>query len=84
MAPRWFEAFPPTEHGEVVAARKPELRELMLGDPHRLNRARRTLGSPSDIMKHLKQPIARGANLADDCTQAASLRSTIAWCVRIE
>ena len=45
-----------------------ERRELMLGDPVRLARARRTLGSMSDFMKHLKQPIARRANLEDDCT----------------
>ena len=31
-ASRWFNAFPPTEHGVVVEARKPEIRELMLGD----------------------------------------------------
>ena len=65
---RWFDAFPPTERGKVVEARKPELRELMLGDPKRLARARRTLGSLSNFMKHLKQPIARRANLEDDCT----------------
>ena len=68
VAWRWFEAFPPTERGAVVEALKPERRELMLGDPNRLARARRTLGSMSDFMKHLKQPIARRANLEDDCT----------------
>ena len=50
---RWFEAFPPSERGAVVEA-KPERRELMLGDPQRLARARRTLGSMSDFMKHLR------------------------------
>lgn len=50
-------------HGAVVQERNPELRELMLGDPERIARARRTLGSLSDFMKHLKQPIARRANL---------------------
>ena len=68
VAWRWFEAFPPTEHGEVVQDLKPGRRELMLGDPDRVARARRTLGSMSDFMKHLKQPIARRANLEDDCT----------------
>ena len=68
VAWRWFEAFPPTERGAVVEALKPERRELMLGDPRRLARARRTLGSMSDFMKHLKQPIARRANLEDGCT----------------
>ncbi len=67
VAWRWFEAFPPREHGQVVEERKPELRELMLGDPNRVACARRTLGSMSDFMKHLKQPIARRANLEDDC-----------------
>ena len=68
VAWRWFEAFPPTEHGEVVQALKPERRKLMLDNPDRVARARRTLGSMSDFMKHLKQPIARRANLEDDCT----------------
>ena len=68
MAWRRFEAFPPSERGTVVEALKPERRELMLGDPDRLTRARRTLGSMSDFMKHVKQPIARRANLEDDCT----------------
>ena len=68
VAWRWFEAFPPTEHGEVVQALKPERRELMLGDADRVARARRTLGSMSDFMKHLKQPIARRANIEDDRT----------------
>ena len=56
VAWRWFEAFPPTEHGEVVQALKPERRELMLGDPDRVAHARRTLGSMSDFMKHLRKP----------------------------
>ena len=68
VAWRWFEAFPPSERGAVAPELKPERRELMLGDPDRLDRARRTLGSMSDFMKHLKQPIARRANLEDDCT----------------
>ena len=68
VAWRWFEAFPPSERGAVAAELKPERRELMLGDPDRVARARRTLGSMSDFMKHLKQPIARRANLEDDRT----------------
>ena len=68
VAWRWFEAFPPTEHGAVVEELKPERRELLLDDPKRVARGRRTLGSMSDFMKHLKQPIARRANLEDDCT----------------
>ena len=54
VAWRWFEAFPPTEHGKVVKDLKPERRKLMLGDPDRVARARRTLGSMSDFMKHLR------------------------------
>ncbi|MCY3838006.1 MAG: hypothetical protein OXH09_05055, partial [Gammaproteobacteria bacterium] len=68
VAWRWFEAFPPTEQGAVVEELKPERRELMLGDPKRVARARHTLGSMSHFMKHLKQPIARRANLEDDRT----------------
>ena len=67
VAWRWFDAFPPKEHGEVVEELKPERRELMLGDPNRVAAARKTLGSLSGFMKHLKQPIARRANLEDDC-----------------
>ena len=66
VAWRWFEAFPPAQRGTAAPELKPERRELMLGDPQRLARARRTLGSMSDFMKHLKQPIARRANLEDD------------------
>ena len=68
VAHRWVEAFPPTENGAVADERKPERRELILDDPRRVARARRTLGSMSDFMKHLKQPVARRANLEDDCT----------------
>ena len=67
VAARWVDAFPPTERGTVVQERKPEVRELMLGDPERLERARKTLGSLSSFMKHLKQPIARRANEEDGC-----------------
>ena len=67
VAERWVDAFPPTERGAVVEERKFEVRELMLGDPKRLERARRTLGSLSCFMKHLKQPIARRANEEDGC-----------------
>ena len=68
VARRWVEAFPPTVRGEVAEALKPERRELILDDPDRLARARGTLGSMSHFMKHLKQPVARRANLEDDCT----------------
>ena len=67
VARRWVEAFPPVEHGKVVEERKAEKQEMLLGDPDRLARLRRTLGSLSAFMKHLKQPIARRANLEDEC-----------------
>ena len=67
VATRWVDAFPPKEGGQVVEERKAETRQLMLDDPERLERARRTLGSLSAFMKHLKQPIARRANLEDGC-----------------
>ena len=66
VAARWVDAFPPTERGKPVPERKAEARELLLGDPERLARARRTLGSLSAFMKHLKQPVARRANVEDD------------------
>ena len=68
VAARWFDAFPPVQAGQVVEELKPERRELMLGDPARVARARANLGSLSNFMKHLKQqPIARRANLEDGC-----------------
>ena len=77
VARRWVDAFPPPKpssarRGRFAAEaiweqRKADRRELMLLDPPRLERARRTLGSLSSYMKHLKQPIARWANLEDDC-----------------
>lgn len=68
VARRWVDAFPPKEKGEVVEERKAEARELLLADPARLLRARRTLGSLGDFMKHLLQPIARRANLENGTT----------------
>ena len=53
VARRWVDAFPPKAHG-AAAARKAEAHALLLGDPDRLARARRTLGSLSDFMKHLR------------------------------
>ena len=67
VATRWVEAFPPKERGMVVEERQAETRELLLGDPERLERARRTLGSLSCFMQYLKQPIARRANEEDGC-----------------
>jgi len=77
VARRWIDAFPPPKprsraRGRIATAliwerRKADRRELLLSNPARLERARRTLGSLSAFMKHLKQPIARRANLEDGC-----------------
>ena len=67
VARRWIEAFPSKPRGENPEDAKASARTMLLGDPVRLERARRTLGSLSHFMKHLKQPIARRANLEDDC-----------------
>ena len=67
VARRWVEAFPPTAKGEMLEERKAEARQLLMEDANGLERARRTLGSLSHFMKHLKQPIARRANQEDDC-----------------
>ena len=45
-----------------------EARKRLLEDPNRISRLRDTLGSLSMFMKHLKQPIARRANLEDETT----------------
>ena len=70
-AHRWVRAFPPRRRGDGEAeaeARRAEARARLLADPQRLARARRTLGSLSAYMKHVKQPVARRANLEDGCT----------------
>ena len=67
VASRWVDAFPPGGPDGMAPEAKTEARELLLSDPERLERVRRTLGSLSAFMKHLKQPIARRANLEDGC-----------------
>ena len=66
VARRWVEAFPPRAEEGAAEERAAEVRELLVEDPDGLARARRTLGSLSSFMKHLKQPIARRANLEDE------------------
>ena len=63
VARRWVEVSEPTAQDRRKARRQAERRERLLEDPEALARARRTLGSLSGFMKHLKQPIARRANL---------------------
>lgn len=67
VARRWVKASPPPGKGRQLRQRKAEKRAQIMADPERLARARRTLGSLSLFMKHLKQPIARRANLEDGC-----------------
>ena len=78
VARRWVEAFPPreqagakrkskAERGRAEERRKADACELLVEHPEALARARRTLGSLSGFMKHLKQPIAWRANQEDEC-----------------
>ncbi len=71
VAYRWAHAFPEkttsTDAEELELTRQLHQSRL-LKQPERLNQCRKTLGSLSDFMKHLKQPIARRANKEDRCT----------------
>lgn len=71
VADRWLSAYPPRaalaspeESKEILAMH----RALLLVMPERLLHARKTLGSLSMFMKHLKQSIAYRANKEDCCT----------------
>ena len=66
VAERWIEVYPPKGEGQVLLKRKAAARDRLLGNPDRLARARRALGSLSGFMQHLNQPIARRANKEDD------------------
>ncbi|MYE12630.1 MAG: hypothetical protein F4X99_13445 [Gammaproteobacteria bacterium] len=68
VARRWVEASSSSKRDHESEQDKAEACALLVEDAERLARARRTLGSLSFFMKHLKQPIARRANLEDDCT----------------
>ena len=71
VAYRWCEAFPTKsakdDPGESEFS-KVRQREALLAQPLLLERCRKTLGSVSAFMKHLKQPIAWRANREDKCT----------------
>ena len=54
VARRWTEALPPKPRRGDADATKAAARESLLRDPARLARARRTLGSLSHFMKHLR------------------------------
>jgi REP element-mobilizing transposase RayT len=71
VADRWLSAFPPhaiasspENAGELLSMHS----AILLATPERLLHARKTLGSLSMFMKHLKQPIAYQANKEDRCT----------------
>jgi REP element-mobilizing transposase RayT len=71
VAYRWCEAFPVKTIREDPAEAeylKTLQRESLLAQPLLLARCRKTLGSVSDFMKHLKQPLAWRANREDRCT----------------
>lgn len=65
VAERWVEVYPPPGPGDTLEERKAAARERLLGNPDRLARARKALGSLSGFMQHLNQPIARRANKED-------------------
>ncbi len=71
VARRWTEAFPPrvsSDYPQDLDALQEVRREEILSNPFMLEQKRLTLGSLSDFMKHLKQPIAWRANREDKCT----------------
>jgi len=69
LADRWIAASPPrTKDGQTDDCATALLRDEIMADRHKLERIRCQLGSLSMFMKHLKQPIARRANIEDGCT----------------
>jgi len=68
VADRWLAVCPPrTWRGEIDILSIPVEKARILADPDRLSHVRGQLGSMSAFMKHLKQPIARRANMEDGC-----------------
>lgn len=69
VADRWLAICPPRKQGGEVDALALEVVKLaLLQDESRLRHVRKELGSVSTFMKFLKQPIARRANVEDECT----------------
>ena len=70
VARRWVAAFPPKSRRSTqdLEALKELKFQATLEDARQLKKARKTLGSLSRFMKHLKQPIAYRANREDGCT----------------
>lgn len=68
VAERWLMVCPPRlPNGEIDEGALALRREVLLEHPDQIERLRAKLGSLSLFMKLLKQPIARRANLEDDC-----------------
>jgi len=68
-ADRWLAICPPRmPGGEVDALALEVVKGALLQDESRLRHVRKELGSVSTFMKFLKQPIARRANVEDECT----------------
>lgn len=71
LADRWLAVFPPRIVADSAMEQQAILdlhRDLLLQSPARVLHARRTLGSLSMFMKHLKQPVAYQANQEDRCS----------------
>ena len=69
VADRWLTVFPPRARTVSPQDEQAVLdihRAILLASPERLLHARETLGSLSNFMKYLKQPIAYRANREDD------------------
>lgn len=68
VASRWLTSCPPrNSHGEIDPARYEIAHQRLLNDSEQLAHLRHKLGSVSVFMKLLKQPIARRANIEDNC-----------------
>lgn len=68
VADRWLSVCPPRlPGGEVDVLALLVVKTTLLQDELRLRHIRRELGSVSTFMKFLKQPIARRANMEDEC-----------------
>jgi len=69
VADRWLSVCPPRLAGGAVdVLALLVVKETLLQDEARLRHIRKELGSVSTFMKFLKQPIARRANVEDECT----------------
>ncbi len=68
VADRWLSICPPRlPGGEADALALFVAKTVLLQDETRLRHVRKELGSVSTFMKFLKQPIARRANVEDEC-----------------